>query len=292
MLKGKFLVSLLHVMSWLPLSWARKLGACAGYLVWLGRGRTANVTLTNLAICLPELSEDERRRLARRSVVETSITAAESGAVWLWPVEKLKALIHVTRLEVLQKAHAKGKGVLIIAPHLGNWEVLGLYLSTSGLGESINLYQTPREPALDKLIYAARRRYGARLAATDNKGVAVMLKALRNGAIAGILPDQVPVASGGEFAPFFGRPALTMTLLSRLLAKTGCPAVLAYARREPSGFNIEFREVESDLYAEDLTLSLKALNAIIERAVREVPEQYHWEYKRFRKQPEGLEKPY
>ena len=116
-------------------------------------------------------------------------------------------------------------------------------------------------------------------------------RALRAGDIAGILPDQVPDEAGGAYAPFYGIPALTMTLLVRLQQKTGATVVLAFARRCDSeagpGFEVVFREPDAAIYAEDMSEALAAMNRAIETLIALAPEQYQWEYKRFRRQPQG-----
>ena len=133
------------------------------------------------------------------------------------------------------------------------------------------------------------------MAATDTKGVGELLQALRRGELVGILPDQVPPNSGGEFAPLFGVPALTMTLACRLQQKTGARIVLGFARREPGikhGFTIVFKAPESEAYAEHILTALAGMNRSVEALMAGVPEQYQWEYKRFKRQPEGRQRPY
>jgi KDO2-lipid IV(A) lauroyltransferase len=222
----------------------------------------------------------------------------ECGPVWLWPAQKVFAhILDVEGLDLLQEAQAENRGTVVIAPHLGNWEVFGLYLNQCGCGQSSQLYQTPRDPKLDHLIHQARSRAGANMVATDNKGVISLLKSLKRGEIVGILPDQVPNSpSGGDFAPFFGRDVLTMTLVSRLIQKTGARAVLGYAARirqdGRSGWKIIFRKPGEEIYAGHILKSLTAMNASIESAVNEFPDQYQWEYKRFKRVPAGQQRPY
>ena len=107
-----------------------------------------------------------------------------------------------------------------------------------------------------------------------------------------MLPDQVPPPSGGEFAPFFGVPALTMTLLNRLQQKTGAAVVIGYARRVDGGFRIVFRAAASGIDSEDLGTGLAALNHCVELTALDAIEQYQWEYKRFKRQPDGVDPPY
>jgi KDO2-lipid IV(A) lauroyltransferase len=294
-MKSRLLIVFLHVLSWLPLRVARGLGALLADLCWMTHSRMARTTRTNLSLCFPELGTEARSQLVRQSLRNTFMTITETGAVWLWPVQRSLGLIRqVEGLHLLQEAHAQGRGVIVLAPHLGNWEIFGLYLNTCGCGQSSQLYQAPDDKRLDALIFRARSRAGARMVATDNKGVGELLQTLRRGEVVGILPDQVPPDSGGEFAPFFGVPALTMTLACRLQQKTGARIVMACARRQVAegGFKVIIQTPDPDIYAEHMPVALKAMNRSIETLLATAPEQYQWEYKRFKRQPAGQHRPY
>jgi KDO2-lipid IV(A) lauroyltransferase len=292
-MKEAALIVFLRFVALLPLAAARALGRMAATLCLWSKGRMRNTTVANVELCFPALDAAGKQTLIADSLSHTCQAICETGAVWLWPAARTLELVSdVDGLGLLQAAKAEGKGVLVLAPHLGNWEIFGLYLNVCGCGQSSQLYQAPRSPALDRLIFLARSRAGARMVNTDNKGVAELLKSLRAGEIVGILPDQVPPPSGGDFAPFFGVPALTMTLFNRLQQKTGARVVIGYARREGRGFRIVFREPDPAIYAPELAESLAALNRSIESVVREAPAQYQWEYKRFKRQPDGKPSPY
>lgn len=291
-MKSLLIRCFLRLLSWLPLGFARRLGSWIGSLCWVLGTRMQQTTATNLALCFPHMDPAARAALGKRSLQASLQTIMEAGAAWHWPAPRVMGLIReVEQLTLLQQAKAAGKGVLILSPHLGNWEVLGLYVNACGLGQSYQLYQAPADPGLDRLLFRARSRTGARMVATDTRGVAELLRALRAGDIAGILPDQIPDPSGGDYAPFFGIPALTMTLVARLQQKTGAAIVLAVARRSQSeagpGFDIVFRQPDPEIYAKDIPAALAALNRSIEAIIMETPEQYTWEYKRFRRQPDG-----
>lgn len=295
-MKSRLLILLLHFFALLPLRVARAIGRLLGDICWLTRGRMARTTLTNLALCFPAMDATARKRLARESLRHTFMTITEGGAVWLWPAVRALALIgKVEGLALMRAAHAAGRGVIMLGPHLGHWELTGLYLNAAGCGQNSQLFQAPEDPHLGKLIYAARSRSGAHMVATDQKGVGALLHALRRGEVVGILPDQVPPDSGGEFAPFFGVPALTMTLACRLQQKTGARILMVFARRElgpEAGFSLVIQEPHPDIYAEHMPTALAGLNHSIERLMAGVPEQYQWEYKRFKRQPPGHERPY
>lgn len=281
----------------MPLGMARAVGAGLGRINWWLGSTMVKTTRINLALCLPETGKSERTLLAKASIINTFQTMCEAGAAWLWPAEKvLGHVLSVEGLPLLEAAAAQGKGVILIAPHLGNWEVLGIYLSHCGCGPLNLLYQPPRDEQIDHFIRHARSRHGASLVATDNKGVISLLKALKCGEIGGILPDQVPPESGGEFAPFFGKPALTMTLVSRLSWKTGARVIMGSAIRVcvdgKHGWHVVFQEPEPEIYAKHMQTSLAAMNNAVEKAVQLYPEQYQWEYKRFKRMPAGENRPY
>src|SRR5690606_26148218 len=213
-MKSTLILSALRFFSKLSLRSQRRLGTLCGDFAFFANTRMAQTTHTNLRLAFPELPEAERRALARNSLRHTFRAICEAGGTWLWPAERAFAGIErVDGLPVLREALAQGSGVMVISPHIGNWELLGLYLNTLDLGQTHQLFQPPTDPAFAKLIYEARSRSGANMVATDKQGVMMMLKALRAGEVVGILPDQVPPPESGDYAPFFTHPALTMTLV-------------------------------------------------------------------------------
>ncbi|MGA7802275.1 MAG: lysophospholipid acyltransferase family protein, partial [Gammaproteobacteria bacterium] len=245
-------------------------------------------TEANLARCLQDVPARERRRLARRSLMETGKTAAESGAVWLWPPQRVMPLVReIVGEAVMEQAVAQGKGVILATPHLGSWEMSGLYAAVRfGI---TSLYRPPRMAELDSLIRGARERTGAHLVPTDAGGIRALYQALGRGEVIGILPDQEPAPGAGLFAPWFGVPAYTMLLLARLARKSGAPVVFIYAERLPlgRGFRLHYRPAEDGIADRDPQTAASALNRTVEACVRALPEQYQWSYRRFRHRPEG-----
>ncbi len=291
-LKAFLVVPVLKLIGCLPLSFARALGAAVGWLGYRFSVRSVRVTRENIDICLSHLAEDERRRITYQSVLETGKLAAEVCVVWARNGEWIRQ--HILAYEANELAQSyldEGKGLLVLAPHIGNWEVLGFHLAS--LGPNTNLYQPPKLSALDPIVRQSRQRFGATLAAADRKGLAQVLKTLKEGGISGVLPDQTPrETNAGQFVPFFGEPAFTMTLVQKLIQKTGCKVVFAFARRVPKGFEIVFQAPPEAIYSDDKIAALTALNQGVEACVLDVPAQYQWEYKRFKKRPEGAERRY
>lgn len=284
-MKDTLTLLFLKCLGRLPLSVGRTLGSFAGWVMWRSRGRARRFTLENLALCWPELSDTERARLARQSLKETGKTAAEAAAVWQHsPQWLMQKIVEVEGAQHLHEGLESGHGLLVLAPHLGNWEVVGSFLASQA--PTTALYQPPRQPALDALIYEGRSRSNMELAPTNRRGVGQLLKALKRREIVGILPDQVPEpGNGGEVAPFFGQPALTMTLVHNLIQRTGCTVVSVFAERVPAGFKVVIQPADEGIYRDTVLESVTALNRSVEECVRRAPAQYQWEYKRFRRLP-------
>lgn len=272
-----------------PLPLARVSGRLLGRL---GSGtRAARTTRRNLELCaLPGLP-DERADLARRSLEETGALLMEMGLVWRAPVPRALAQVRRIRgLALLEAARRSGRGLLVLSPHLGNWELLNLWLASRG--PLTALYEPLPDPALDAWVRRARERAGARLVPTDAGGIRALVRTLRAGGTAGILPDQVPSRSAGRYASFLGRPALTMTLVRRLLRATGADALMATALRIPEGFELHFRRSVAGLDDADPERATRSLNASVEECLALAPAQYQWSYKRFKHPPAGRADPY
>jgi len=255
--------------------------------------RERHVSEVNLRIAFPDLDAADRRRLVRKSMIETAKTFAEGSAVWGWSRERILAHIGgVSGEERVREAIESGQGVILAAPHLGNWELVGIYCSMSY--PLTGLYQRPRLLELETLFKASRERFGAKLVPAGLGAVRTLTRALRRGEMLGILPDQDAGSGLGVFVPYFGEPANTMTLLPRLAARTGALVVIAYAERLPRsrGFHMHFVPASDDIYEDDIERAAASMNVDIERRVRDLPEQYLWSYKRFRIRPPGMRSPY
>ncbi|MDI5933154.1 lysophospholipid acyltransferase family protein [Halomonas kalidii] len=265
------------------LSMLWRLSRLAGPLVHRFSRREREVTEINLAQVYSDRSEAARRELARDSLVHSTATMFELGFAWMADPARVEAsILEVHGRELLDGARAEGRGVIVLAPHFGNWEVLNFWLS--GHFPFTAMYEPPKIDALDPLIRQGRERMGASLVPTNPRGVAALLKALKRCEAIGILPDQEPSWGSGVFAPFFDRPAYTATLLPKLVARTEARVVTGVARRLPGrGFALHFLAADERVYATDEILSATGVNACVEAAIALDPAQYQWEYKRYRK---------
>lgn len=276
----------IHAFGLLPLGLARGLGSFFGRVMWWTQAREAKVTLRNLELCYPQMPAAERMQLAKRSLRETGKLAAEILVIRQRDIAWLqKRIVAVHGEEHMKNEIAKGKGVIFLAPHLGNWEVLSLLLPL--YGELTALYQPPRQAFLEPVIKKAREKTGATLVPTNRRGIASLLKSLREGGITAVLPDQNPAKGNGEFAPFFSIPAYTMTSVHGFVERSESAVIYGFVKRVAKGFEVFFLPADQEIYSDDRQQSLVALNKGVERCVSYCPEQYQWEYKRFKKQPEN-----
>lgn len=251
-----------------------------------------HTTERNLERCYPAMAPDQRARLVRESFVHYLCSILETGHNWYWPLERLQAQCDgIVGEELIGECRASGRGIVVLAPHFGAWEYLGMYLQ--GLPDEIAiLYKPPSNPRLEEALLEKRRRGGARLIAANAKGLRELYAHIRAGKGAGILPDQQPSGGKGHFAPFFGIPALTAVLVPRLVQRTGCLVLLTACERLPEGrYRVHLMKADPAIYSDDLDTALAAVNEGVERCIAIDPCQYLWSYKRFKTRPEG-EKPF
>jgi Kdo2-lipid IVA lauroyltransferase/acyltransferase len=264
----------------LPL--ARCMGAVIGRISYTTDSRAATVSRDNVVRCFPNLDAAQRELLVKTSLIQTAVTVMEAPVIWIQPYARLQRRIAgFEGFELITAQQATGRGLLLLAPHLGNWEIMGPIMPRRF--EHITfMYQPTGMAAIDQLMVQGRGKDGVKLAPANRKGVSQVLKALQAGEVVSILPDQVPDKGSGEIAQFFGQPTYTMTLVYKLIQRTGCDVLMIYAKRVRKGFQLIVREADAAIKHNNLHSSLDALNRSVEACVREIPEQYQWEYKRFK----------
>lgn len=285
------MVFVFRLFSYLPLPLLHNLGAVLGWLTWLLSPTYRRHFRTNLA--LAGLGEATAVRWA--AIAEAGKAIAELPKIWLRPsAELVERVAQVSGWEVVEAARRTGRGVMYLTPHLGCFEMIAQYLAgtpdADGLAHPFTaLYRRPRQAWLASLMERGRGT-NFKLAPADLSGVRRLMKALKQGESTGMLPDQVPGNGEGIWAPFFGKPAYTMTLVARL-AETGATVVLTYAERlhYGAGYHIHFLPLSQPL-AGDLPARVAQINGEIEAIIHRCPEQYLWGYNRY-KRPAGAPEP-
>ncbi len=280
-------IGIIYLIALLPLPIARALGKLIGLLLWYTNSGTARVAKTNIRHCFADYSDEQVNQLAKASLVALGKTYAEMGMSWAWPIPKVHKLItQVEGLEYLEQAIKDDNGIVLIAPHLGNWEILNHFFRTY-LYMTV-MYKPAKIPALDKFIFKTRKRVDVGLVPADKKGVLNLFRLLSKKEVVAVLPDQEPGLKSGVFAPFFGQTALTGKLIGELAHRTPAYLLCCYAKRlEDSTYGVVLKPASEDIRNEDPVVAATALNKSIEDCILDCPEQYQWGYKRFRRQPEG-----
>jgi len=249
--------------------------------------------MVNLEIAFPEMSATQKEALGRESLCQTATTLMEVPLMWEWPVRRCLDLIREVEGEhLLKEALESGEGLILLAPHLGNWELAGLFYSSHY--KMFSLYAPPKQPEFEQYMVDVRSRHGATLVTGDRRGIVKLIQALKDGGVVGILPDQCPTQAGWVNASFFGRETRTMTLATRLQQKSGARILATFAERLPGhrGFRMVIQECPEGITSADSVVAATAMNQVVEQLVSRCPSQYQWEYKRFRYGPANLANPY
>ncbi|HVL58436.1 MAG TPA: lysophospholipid acyltransferase family protein [Burkholderiaceae bacterium] len=266
------LVWLFRTIARLPLGWLHGAGAIAGRIALALPGGYRRKSLANLrqaGLYSPE-------RLAAVAV-ETGKGVAEVPYVWFRSAASLAPQLHWADPAAVAAARAAGTGVILLTPHVGCFEACARAFAQ--LGPITVLYKPPKIAALRRLVEQARSGPNLASVPTDSRGVRGLLRALKRGETIGMLPDQVPSDGDGIWAPFFGRPAYTMTLPQRLAQATGARVLLVAGQRLPGGRGWT-------IHAEPLEdVSPAGVNAAMEMLIRRFPEQYFWGYNRYKVPP-------
>ncbi len=295
-IKVALALGLVKLLSYCSLGFIQGLGYGVGYLFASLPSPFKKVAQINVQICFPEKDERWRKRVVRMSIINTTVAAFEYAAHWFWPVEKIRGYIQEPDSAMKEAFYAirdKGQGIIMLSPHMGAWESLLGFLPER-IDRITMMYRPLRIKALEETVRNARERAGAHLVPATAGGIRTMIKALKNGEVVGLLPDQVPTLKAGVIAPLFGEPALTMTLAAKLAQKTNAKVIIGYSKRLGlgEGFHPEGEFVSDGIYNSDKVLAATAMNQAIEKLIRKNPEQYVWGYKRFKRRGTEYKKIY
>lgn len=281
----------------MPWSWLMRIGDGIAGLWRRLDVRESRVCRRNLELAFPQSSAAERERLHRAILRVTARQALETLRLWTRPHARNLALIRESHgIDLFDDAVAAGKGLIVAAPHYGNWELLNQWLAAK-TPISI-LYRPPKSAVAEAFLRLVRADAGDRVTQIRAEGPAVrqLWKLMKQGGVTGILPDQQPKAGDGEFAPFFGKRALTMTLLNRLAERSGATVLFAYCERIGEGpeFALRIEAAPPGIAAPDPVAGVYALNAAVENIARRDLAQYQWTYKRYTLRPpdSGEDNPY
>ena len=270
----------LGLLAYFPLRFQYRFADTVAFTVRFIPNRYSRQMRQNIRLCFPELDQPAQQRLYQQALRHTIYVFFELAAVWHWPAEKI--LSRVTRVDICEEFQQTDKGKIILAPHLGSWEMLGIWLGQHC--DAIILYKRLKDKALDGYIRHVRGRTGGTPVSTKKHGLRKLLIGLRTNSHLMILPDQKP--GGGKArinSEFFGINAATTTLVRNLCSKVDCDVFIAtiYRSSPPGEFGLIIQPLDRERLADDEIASARYMNAKIEQLVRQFPEQYQWSYRRF-----------
>lgn len=278
-----------RLLAALPLRAVHALGTAAGWLAYALSRRYRTRLVSNLAqagyVDLPT---------RRAAIAEAGKQALEAAWIWLRPADDLRALVPSADFDGLKALQRPGKPTIFLSPHLGCFEILSKGYALHAYPDTRTftaLFRPPHDTRLASLMMSGRGLPGLELAPATIAGVRQVMRALKSGHVTGILPDQVPSQGDGVWAPFFGKPAYTMTLPTRLAAACDANIVFYVGERLPHGrgYRLHILPVESPLTGDPVG-DAAMLNRAIETLIRKLPTQYLWGYHRY-KVPAGAPLP-
>ncbi len=284
---AKFLIGLLWLLHFLPLSLLAALGRGLGGLLWLLARSRRRIALRNLELCFPELGVAQRQALAREHFSWMGRSVLERGLLWFAPAERLQRLMEIKG--DIQLAQRGETPVMWLLPHFAGleWSAPALMLNQSCPG--VDVYSRQSNPVFDAQLLAGRARFGKTAFVDRHDGIRPVLRLIREGYAFLNAPDMDFGAKDSAFIPFFGVPACTLLAPAKIARSMGMTVQPLVVTMKPGGqgYLIEAFAPPAGYPSGDLEADARVLNTWLEARIRENPAQYLWVHKRFKTRPEG-----
>jgi len=283
----RLMLGLMWLLHWLPLPVLGRFGDLIGSLLFVVMGPRRKITLTNLRLCLPELSEQERRKLARQHFQAYSRSVFERAILWWAPESRLNRLIQIDPGPAVPVAEMTAKPTILLCPHFVCLDVAGA--SIAMVASASSMYVAQKNAVFDKVLRDGRARFKPVKLFTRQDGIKPIFRALKDKLPYFMLPDMDFGEKDAEFVPFFGVQAATLTATARIAAATGAQVMPVIATFLPNyrGWRVKFYPVWDNYPGEDMVAATRRMNEFIEERVREAPAEYFWTHKRFKTRPNG-----
>lgn len=279
---------LVRALAAVPWDQAGRIGARVGAVGFRPLGVRRRVVERQIAAAFPELSKDEVTEMARRSYEHLGRSAIETALLpGLGQAGVLRLVSEVENWDVVERAQAAGRGIIIVAGHLGNWELAGAYLAARGVPLDV-IVRKMGNPFFEKYLNQTREQIGMNVV-HDAQAVRHTPRALRDGRAVAFVADQGVRGLASTFVPFFGRPAKTPRGAGVFALRFGAPVVFIAALRKSDGsYLVGFEEipvVDTGDREKDVDGIVLRFTQVLEKWVRRAPEQYFWQHRRWRRQP-------
>jgi Kdo2-lipid IVA lauroyltransferase/acyltransferase len=276
---------LIKLLSRQPIQLGRFLARMvAGLVNTFQLSKLSKIISLNIQIAFPDMDHQQRQQLTKQAIRNELTSYFEFLSIWGASNQKnIQRIQKIHGEHYLHEALAEKKGVVLVVPHFGTWEVMNSWLSQ--YTQMTILYKPVKNPDADQFVRDARSREQAHLVPTDESGVRQIFKALKQGGTTAILPDHTP-DHGGDMVDYFGIPLASSSLSAKLIQKTKAKALLIYTmRNDQDGFDMYIEQINPQIYEGPAENGTRIIHQSLEQLIQRYPEHYHWSYKRFRANP-------
>jgi KDO2-lipid IV(A) lauroyltransferase len=282
---------LIKILGILPRPAARAVGKCLACVVYLLHVRLRRVGMRNLSLAFPEKTEAERARILRGEFFSLGRQLAEVCHFPEYTLENIDEVVVFEGFENLEKARARGKGVLLFAGHFGGWELSSFVISMRGHWMHVIMRGMDND-YLNRLILYYRTMHGNKAVDKDDF-VRGLLSAMKAGEVVGMLIDTNMTPPQGIFVDFFGTPACTASGMARIALRTDAAVVPTFTIWDAAlgkyrlRFDPALELIRSGDQEADIAANTQMFTKVIEDYVRKYPEQWLWVHRRWKTRPEG-----
>ncbi len=276
-------LAFVRITSWLPNRILWILGNALGLFFSWFQSPARRVAERNIELCFPEKGPQERRKLVKKHLRLSGYAVVSLSVAWWAPKWRIRSFIKFRDQYHLDDALARGKNVILLAPHFIGLDMGGIRLSLER--KAVSMYRQSRNLFLEYIFQRRSRFDGVVVERMSN--LKALLRYIRQGLPFYYLPDQDMGERASVFVPFFGVPAATVTALSRIAQSTNAVVIPCITRILPKGRGYEMRLYPplKNFPSDDPLDDSRRMNEEVENRVREMPEQYMWSYRRFKTRP-------
>ena len=284
-------IAMMWMLHFLPQTLLARTGEVLGLVSMLLTHERRKVVGINLALCFPDMSRRDLRRLRRAHFRAFGRALAETTIAWWSKADRVRMLAEIEGREHFDRAIRKAP-VILLAPHFVGVEILAIRLSLEADAQS--MYSHQKDKVFDRFLMSRRTRFRPIRLASRQDGIKPIVRGLKARLPLFFLPDMDFGPRDAIFVPFFGVMAATVNAVPRLAALTGATIVPVVINQKPpgQGYLIRFLSSWENYPTQDVRADTQRMNAFIEECVKAVPEQYYWVHKRFKTRPAGEERFY
>lgn len=279
-------LGVIWLVAHLPLRGVFALGRGLGVFTACLRGERRHVAERNLQICFPQLDDDARNRLLDACLRDLGMMLVEFALAWMASARAIgRVPCSIEGLEHLAACRERGQGVLLVGAHFSHLELCARLVSQRI--RIAGMYRVMDNAVFERTVLRARLRYADAMFTKDD--IRATVKYLKRGGAVWYGPDQDMRGKDTVFAPFFGISAATITATHHLARLSGAAVIPFFHRRNADGrsYSLRLEAPLADFPTSDVAADTARINQMIERMVREAPEQYLWVHKRFKSRPPG-----